>query len=252
MKENKGITLIALVITIIVLLILAGVAIAMLSGQNGILNRASEAKYDNIMGSVDEQAKLAQMSAKTTITSSMINDKGYLATAPANFEKLVTEVRNGLSVASVNTASAEKYAVYQYLDAGSSSKNGTGYILITYSDNALRSSLDTTKFNLANGGTSNANGIKFTTALEESTFSKNQAVLAYVIKVSNYKCELSEAILTTANTVSKAAEKATETGNPASTEPQVAATGIYKDDCASATAFDNVKIGANDGFSINN
>ena len=39
MKENniKGITLIALVITIIVLLILAGVSIAMLTGQNGLL-----------------------------------------------------------------------------------------------------------------------------------------------------------------------------------------------------------------------
>ena len=41
MKNNKGITLIALVVTIIVLLILAGVSIAMLSGQNGILNRAT-------------------------------------------------------------------------------------------------------------------------------------------------------------------------------------------------------------------
>ena len=43
MKNNKGITLIALVVTIIVLLILAGVSIAMLTGQNGILNRASQA-----------------------------------------------------------------------------------------------------------------------------------------------------------------------------------------------------------------
>ena len=38
-KSNKGITLIALVITIIVLLILAGVTIAALSGDNGILKR---------------------------------------------------------------------------------------------------------------------------------------------------------------------------------------------------------------------
>ncbi len=38
-KERKGITLIALVITIIVLLILAGVSISMLIGDNGILTR---------------------------------------------------------------------------------------------------------------------------------------------------------------------------------------------------------------------
>ena len=43
-KEAKGITLIALVITIIVLLILAGVTIATLTGENGILNQAGKAK----------------------------------------------------------------------------------------------------------------------------------------------------------------------------------------------------------------
>ena len=42
-EKEKGITLIALVITIIVLLILAGVSIAMLTGDNGIITRANEA-----------------------------------------------------------------------------------------------------------------------------------------------------------------------------------------------------------------
>ena len=46
MTNNKGITFIALVITIIVLLILAGVSIAMLTGQNGILTQANTAKTD--------------------------------------------------------------------------------------------------------------------------------------------------------------------------------------------------------------
>ena len=44
LKKTKGITLIALVITIIVLLILAGVSIAMLTGENGILSQAQKAK----------------------------------------------------------------------------------------------------------------------------------------------------------------------------------------------------------------
>ena len=43
-KQSKGITLIALIITIIVLLILAGVTISMLTGENGILNQATHAK----------------------------------------------------------------------------------------------------------------------------------------------------------------------------------------------------------------
>ena len=44
--KNKGITLIALVITIIILLILAGVSIAMLTGENGILSQAKKAKEE--------------------------------------------------------------------------------------------------------------------------------------------------------------------------------------------------------------
>ena len=57
-KKNKGITLIALVITIIVLLILAGVTIASLSGDNGILTRAAEAKEQTKKADAEEQIKL--------------------------------------------------------------------------------------------------------------------------------------------------------------------------------------------------
>ena len=46
-KQEKGITLIALVITIIVLLILAGVAIATLTGDNSIIKKANDAKVEN-------------------------------------------------------------------------------------------------------------------------------------------------------------------------------------------------------------
>lgn len=42
-KKEKGITLVALVVTIIVLLILAGVAISLTIGQNGIFTRAQNA-----------------------------------------------------------------------------------------------------------------------------------------------------------------------------------------------------------------
>ncbi len=59
MKNNKGITLIALVVTIIVLLILAGVSIAMLSGDNGILTKAGEARDNSAAGSLDEATKIA-------------------------------------------------------------------------------------------------------------------------------------------------------------------------------------------------
>ena len=58
-KENEGITLIALVITIIVLLILAGITIATLTGNNGIVTKANEAKEKNEIAEEKEQISLA-------------------------------------------------------------------------------------------------------------------------------------------------------------------------------------------------
>ena len=58
MKGNKGITLIALVITIIVLLILAGVSIAMLTGENSILSRGSQASAENQLGAANDAISL--------------------------------------------------------------------------------------------------------------------------------------------------------------------------------------------------
>ena len=65
MKRKEGITLIALVITIIVLLILAGVSIAMLTGQNGILSQAQNAKNKTELSSEKEQIKLAVQASIT-------------------------------------------------------------------------------------------------------------------------------------------------------------------------------------------
>ena len=60
-RKEKGITLIALVITIIVLLILAGVVIATLTGDNGILGKAKTAKTTNDEEKAKEQIKIAVM-----------------------------------------------------------------------------------------------------------------------------------------------------------------------------------------------
>ena len=58
MINQKGITLIALVITIIVLLILAGVSIAMLTGSNGVLTQATNASADTKVAEAKEVATL--------------------------------------------------------------------------------------------------------------------------------------------------------------------------------------------------
>ena len=57
-NKNKGITLIALIITIIVLLILAGVSIAMLTGENGILTQAKKAKEETKEVAIEEENRI--------------------------------------------------------------------------------------------------------------------------------------------------------------------------------------------------
>ena len=56
--RNKGVTLIALVVTIVVLLILAGVSISMLSGDDGIIKNAQMAKKENEEAVLEEKIKL--------------------------------------------------------------------------------------------------------------------------------------------------------------------------------------------------
>lgn len=228
MKGNKGITLIALIVTIIVLIILAGVAIAMLSGDSGILNRASEARYDTILASVDEQVKLAAVNVKTSITAQMVSKPGYIATRntktateeadPNYFTALVTEVTNDLDAS--DSKAATGFTVKGYLtDSTSDDANGgdgIGYILITYSENALRASLpvnSTFVYPLS------FNGITYTTVPATTVSSNtvtagvspNVAVVTYVIKVTNYGCTLSKPIITNTTTVSSAKAGTVET-----------------------------------------
>ena len=70
LKGNKGITLIALVITIIVLLILAGVAIAQLSGDNNIVKYAQ-----NATNAYTEDSKNTETSLNTAIE--ILQNSGY-------------------------------------------------------------------------------------------------------------------------------------------------------------------------------
>ena len=80
MTNNKGITLIALVITIIVLLILAGVSIAMLTGQNGILTQANSSKTATTKAEAVEKINLALNAMKSEIYSQQVTNSSY---APA-------------------------------------------------------------------------------------------------------------------------------------------------------------------------
>ena len=86
MKGNKGITLIALVITIIVLLILAGVSIAMLTGDNSLLGNAQRTGPYNDIGAAKDEIGLAFNSAMQAYY-----ENKYAGGTAVEFERAVNE-----------------------------------------------------------------------------------------------------------------------------------------------------------------
>ena len=87
-KKQTGITLIALVITIIVLLILAGVSIAMLTGNNGILTQAKLAKENTQTAKEQEEKGLDKINSyinEKTIKDNYTDINGDKATVPEGF-----------------------------------------------------------------------------------------------------------------------------------------------------------------------
>ena len=92
MKNNKGITLIALVVTIIVLLILAGVSIAMLTGDNGILTKAKEASYSNALGAAKDEVALIATDAVAEYYKQVYVKGNNATTGDKSLNAYVTDV----------------------------------------------------------------------------------------------------------------------------------------------------------------
>ena len=113
LRNQKGITLVALVITIIVLLILAGVTISMVLGQNGILNQANQAKAENQKANVEEQVQMAVFAETSQFLQNNVVDQANSSNSGGDLAKciadaaenadsqLVKSLPEGYSIASV-------------------------------------------------------------------------------------------------------------------------------------------------------
>lgn len=125
MKKENGITLIALVITIIVLLILAGVSIAMLTGDNGILNKATDASRETLAAEAEEAIKLA--------VNVVIADK---------LDPSVTDqTKKAISFANIEAANNDSNVT---LTEGTTSEAGKVSITATIKDKTYDFTVDTT------------------------------------------------------------------------------------------------------------
>mgnify|MGYP005769338413 CR=1 FL=1 len=108
--RNRGVTLIALVVTIVVLLILAGVAISMLSGDDGIIINAQKASEENDKGREKEIVTLA-------VGSALSSDEGYTIARDNLNSALANHI--GTEGEDYTLSDTEPYIV-TYLDSGRS------------------------------------------------------------------------------------------------------------------------------------
>ena len=143
MKNQKGITLIALVVTIVVLLILAGTAIAMLQGDNGIMTQAQNAKAANTEAEVVEKIKMAYSTVNTIVVSKTSTDSNYNPQTEENEKALAQKVVDEIGLTGTITSGTP---------VKEDPTNGTGYtisytktdgdtpgkIVITYADSTFK------------------------------------------------------------------------------------------------------------------
>jgi len=131
MKNVKGITLIALVITIVVLIILAGVAISLSLGENGIFNKAKFATEEYANEQAREEAEIAKYSndidtivnTRNDISNVQVKslistndpiynqtDKGFVFSTPTTYTPITTN-----NVITVNdNLSNYDYLIFEY------------------------------------------------------------------------------------------------------------------------------------------
>ena len=77
-KQERAITLIALVVTIVVILILAGISIVTLTGENGIINKANVAKEESKKAEYKEELELIGQELQIEQMTENITDKEYM------------------------------------------------------------------------------------------------------------------------------------------------------------------------------
>ena len=138
MKRNeRGVTLIALVVTIVVLLILAGTAIAMLSGDDGIMTNAQRAQAANTEGEVREKIKLAYSALKTEIDVNSAVDTAYNATSATEIAKLYQLVLDEMGLPSTGLSGTVTNGYIVKYAASGETVDGTALptIYFEYRDN---------------------------------------------------------------------------------------------------------------------
>ena len=131
MKNNKGITLIALVITIIVLLILSGISIAMLTGSNGILQKATEADVETARGEACDRINIAL----NGVFADLIAAEYDAGTLPEDGDEILQQ--NGIDEGSVS-GDVGSYEIEYTKENTTTSKTGNVLVITWKTPDAVK------------------------------------------------------------------------------------------------------------------
>lgn len=97
-KQEKGITLVSLVITIIVMLILAGVSLSMVMGEGSVLNQARDAVDTTELSSVKDEIGMAVGAAQTNFYAKYASTTGRISMQTALTELQLKEFTSAAAV----------------------------------------------------------------------------------------------------------------------------------------------------------
>lgn len=204
-NKTKGITLIALVITILVLLILAGISVNVFFQNGGILNKAQSAKIENEKASIKEQIRLAIQNIRSDYATSGVEfnidelkDKlpselsdisvekieyslsgdygGYTYTITSNYDVIIGDVVSGVIPTITYTLSTTNVGVDQVEINVTASVSRGSIVSIEKPDNIVVTNANQAKYIVSQNGS-----YEFTATTD--TGRKNTCV----IKVNNIK-----------------------------------------------------------------
>ena len=134
LKEQKGITLVALIITIIVMLILAGVSISLVVGENGVLTQAQDVEPAQVKASLKEAVALANADIMSTYygdtTVGKTKSIKILGTDVTTEDSILKKINDNYSYSSKNTITLKEGAATIPTSTASGSNTSTFTLVI--------------------------------------------------------------------------------------------------------------------------
>lgn len=138
LRQEKGITLVALIVTIIILIILAGVSIASLTGEHGALTEAQNAKLLNSYNGAYDQVNMAFTSIREKVMVESVRNSDYDAREEKSIKGFMETMKGDLPEKNGFTFAVDMDNKVEIQDENTTKQVPAPAIYIKYSDKSLK------------------------------------------------------------------------------------------------------------------